>query len=335
MKKIVIDIYGADNGPAPIIEGALKAVKNYKDFGIIFVGSTGLIEEELKKYDEVIDGDKISVIDTSDYITNNDPPPCVLRDRDDSSMVKSLLKLKEDDSCVGMLCAGNTGALFVGSIFKLGLLPGIKTPALSCEVADMTGKRICLLDCGANIECEVKDFAKFALFGDAFMKSVYNIENPRVGLLSVGRESKKGTNKILEAHEMLKTLPINFIGNVEGSDIVTGFADVIVADGFSGNILLKSIESAGLAARETILKTAKDMGDENSPLIKEISNAIYKNFALNDQGGAVFLGTKKAIVKMHGCANSNTAVACVDLLIRLNKAGFDKYLNDAVEKIPK
>ena len=231
-----------------------------------------------------------------------------------------------------MLSAGSTGALLIGSIRHLGLIKGLRTPALSSDLPLFNGKLVCLVDCGANIACTPHDLVRFALMGNAFKECVCPDIKPRVALLSVGKEEGKGNDLIKEAYSLIKELPINFIGNMEGSDLVTGYADVVVSDGFSGNIILKCAEASGLVAKGIVDEMAKRENRSDDPLIKAISHYINQTFNYNARGGATFLGTEKALIKMHGCAVEDTVVACIDQLLRLEKAGFREKIKKVMEK---
>ena len=197
---------------------------------------------------EGIDPSRYEIVDAEKYIRNSDPPTCVFGGCDDTSMVMAYQRLKQDSDCSALLSAGNTGALLVGSICRLGLLPGLKFPALISALPCNGENLLCLVDCGANTECTANDLTLFARMGNVFAQSYCGIAAPRVGLMSVGREAEKGTPLIRQAHEQISALGLNFVGNVEGSDLVSGYADVIVTDGFSGNLLLKCAESVGKAA---------------------------------------------------------------------------------------
>lgn len=327
MKKVIVDIYGADNGPRPIIEGTLNALKIFDDLGVIFVGNGDII----KKYCEP--SDKIQIIETDDYIKNEENPQVIFTGRDNCSIALGYKRLKDDDECIGMLSAGSTGALLIGSICRLGLIKGLKTPALSSNLPLYNGETACLVDCGANIQCTAKDLMRFAVMGNAFRESIKPESTPRVALMSVGREDNKGTPLIQEAFSLIKELPINFIGNMEGSDFVTGYADVIVTDGYAGNIILKNTEATGAVARGIVSALAEKYNRADDELIENILNELTLAFDFNRRGGATFLGTKKTVIKMHGCATEQTPVACIDQLLRLEKSGFSQKIKTALENL--
>lgn len=326
MKKVIIDIYGADCGPELIIKGALKAMEIYDDLGVVFVGNKEVIKSVTGE------NERIEIIETDDFIRNDENPQVVFSGREQSSLVLSLKNLKNNDDCIGMLSAGSTGALLIGSIRHLGLIKGLRTPALSSDLPLFNGKLVCLVDCGANIACTPHDLVRFALMGNAFKECVCPDITPKVALLSVGKEEGKGNDLTKEAYNLLKELPINFIGNMEGSDLVTGYADVVVSDGFSGNIILKCAEASGLVAKGIVDEMAKRENRSDDPLIKTISHYINQTFNYNARGGATFLGTEKTVIKMHGCAVEDTVVSCIEQLLRLEKAGFREKIKKAMEK---
>ncbi len=324
MNKIVIDTYGADAGTSPMIEGAQSVLDNHPDIGVVLVGDRADIEA---KCDISLYRERLEVMHADDFITNTDPSACVFNSRDTSSMVLALKRLKNDPDCVGLLSPGSTGALVVGSIFRLGLIKGLKTPALSSSLPRVDGKMVCLVDCGANVNCNEKDLLTFALLGNAYAKIMYEQDRPRVGLMSVGTERTKGNELTLKAYPLLEDSQLNFIGNLEGSDLIMGKADVVISDGFSGNILLKSHEAAGQVAMHIV----KDMIHAHPDCCAGLEHA-YEQLAylydLNVRGGATFLGTIKPIIKMHGVAVADTVCACADQLLLLNRADFAENIKD-------
>lgn len=315
MEKIIVDIYGADAGEKTVVSGVARAIKQYGIFPVL-VGDSQLITPVMDFFN--ISQNNYEIIHTTDYITNNEPATVIFGGRDESSIALGYNRLKEDDECIAFISAGNTGALLVGSICRLGLLPSVKFPSLCSALPCAGDKLLTLVDCGAVIDCTVNDLVRFAKMGNVFSKCYCGIENPRVGLMSVGREDAKGSALSLEAFSKLKDLDINFIGNLEGGDMVSGYADVVVTDGFSGNILLKNTEAVGKKTME-IVESYAALAPE---LIEKIKLDLISKFDFNSRGAATFLGTKKVVVKMHGCANEDTTLATVEQILRLQKADF-------------
>lgn len=327
--KLIVDIYGADSGPVPILKGIAKAMAELPELQIVFVGEEALIRQALAPWS--FEEGRYTVLDTKEFVGIEDEPSSVFSGRERTSMVMALRHLKENEDCFALLSPGNTGALLVGSVVHLGTLPGVKTPAL-CSALPCSGRdQLCLVDCGANVDCRPKDLARFALMGSTFIRCLRGIESPRVGLMSVGREDCKGNAQTREAFGLLKELPLNFIGNLEGCDMVTDVADVIVADGFVGNVLLKNTESVGLSAVALIDEELRTAGEEARPALLRVREELCGRYELNTRGGATFLGPKKTVIKMHGCATEETAYACVMQAFRLEKAGFISALEEALK----
>lgn len=322
MKKIVIDIYGADSGEGVVIRGTAAAIKAGCDFFPVLVGDRGVIDATMA--DEGVAPEQYEVVHTDKYFTNHDLPTAIYGAGDDKSMAMAYEYLKSHDDAVALLSAGSTGVLLVGAMCRLGLVGSLKFPALCSALPCAGEKLITLVDCGANTECTPRDLVRFAVMGSAFSSSMCGISQPRVGLMSVGREEGKGNELVKKAYPLLKQADVNFIGNIEGSDMVTGYADVIVSDGFSGNLLLKAVEAAGKAAMETVSRVCDD-----PQMLERINEALFKRFDFNSQGAATFLGTGKTVVKMHGAANTDTTVASIAQILRLENGGFIEQIKKA------
>lgn len=321
MRKIVVDIYGADAGIEPIIKGIAKALRGGIDFFPVMVGEKTAIDSLMAQ--SGIPETGYEVIDTEDFISHNEPPHAIFGGRDESSMAMAYGRLKSDPECFAMISPGSTGALLVGSICRLGLLPGLKFPALASALPCGGEHLVCLVDCGANMDCTSDDLVRFAKMGNVLSQSVCGLSRPRVGLMSVGREPMKGNALTKEAFEKIQALDLNFVGNLEGGDLVTDYADVIVCDGYAGNLLLKCAEASGKRAM-AIVDSLSDGADPE--LISRIKHELFMTFDFNARGGATFLGPKKTVVKMHGCANEDTVVASIEQIMRLEKAGFSLKL---------
>ncbi len=324
MKKIVVDTLGGDNGCEPIVKGAMRVLEELPDIGIIFVGDENEINEHLS---DAYSG-RTEIVHTQQFVADSDLPTKVFKDAEDSSMVMAMKRLKSDSEAVGMVSAGNTGAQLVGSICKVGLIPGLLAPALATAIPCKKDGLVCLVDCGANTQCSAEDLKRYALMGNTFMQSLTGNQNPKVAMMSVGPSRHKGNTLTKEAYGLIEKLPLNFIGNIEGNNLINSEADVIVTDGFTGNVLLKNTEAAGLAAIEVIDEMGKDL-----PGWQEIRNRLHGMFAFNDLGGATFLGARKTMVKMHGCANEDTAYACVKLVLDLESRNFSEKIQSALQEI--
>lgn len=304
-KQIVIDTLGADMAPEEICKGLLDNVD--LNYHYVIVGPKEKIDQVLK--DSTI---SYEIIDTIDYITNEENPINIIKNRTESSLYKALIKTK-DDSTIGVVTAGATGAVMVGSIFIVGLTSGIQSAVLACVLYHFDGKGFCLVDCGANVNPLPSDMLTFAKLGSEFMKNYGLIDNPKVGLLSIGKEKSKGNELIKKTYPLLEESGLNFVGNIEGDEVFTSDVDVLVCDGFSGNLLLKSTEALALQISKNIINKLCD--DETSKM--KVNDDIYRLFAYNDQAGAILLGTKKPIIKVHGKTNSKTITSAIHQLITL------------------
>lgn len=323
MKKLIVDTLGADNGCFPIVCGVLKAMAERDDFSVVFAGDKSEIEKIVCS--RGFGFDRIEILHTKSFVADSDLPTCVFRGGDDTSMVMSLEKLRDDVDACAMICAGNTGALLVGTICRLGLVKGLMSPVLATAIPCKKDGLVCLVDCGANTDCKSEDLKNFALMGNAYMQSLAGLESPKVALMSVGQSPHKGNALVKEAYALIEKLPINFIGNIEGTHLVNSPADVVVTDGFTGNVLLKNTEAAGMAAIEIVDELAS-----GTEVHDKLKNALHSMFAFNDLGGATFLGAKKPVVKMHGCANEKTAYECVKLALTLDSGDLSNRIHNAL-----
>ena len=250
--KIVIDAFGGDFSPDEIIEGAVLSIKKYPDLNIILTGDFKKIDDYFNKQN--LNRERIEVIDAPNIINSEEAPTTAIK-REGTSLGEAFNILKKDDKVDALISCGNTGAILAGGFLKIGRIKGISRPALAPFLPTKKGTNVLLIDCGANADCKPINLAHFAIMGSLYFSEIKGLEKPRVGLLSNGIEEHKGNELTKNSYELLKTLPINFIGNIEARDIVSGDVDVVVTDGFTGNVALKSIEGAvKLALNE--LKTA-------------------------------------------------------------------------------
>ena len=238
--KIIVDAMGGDNAPMAPVEAAVRAVKEL-DVEIVLVGKKEVVEKELSAYD--YPNDKISIANADEVITNHEEPAKAVRSKKNASVVvaANMLKKGEGDA---MLSMGNTGALLASGLLIVGRIKGILRPALATLLPSAKGPKM-LIDAGANTNCKPENLVQFGIMGSIYMKNVLGIESPTVGLMSNGEEEGKGDELTKETFPLLKKAPINFIGNIEGRDVMEGTADVITCDGFVGNVILKTVEGMG------------------------------------------------------------------------------------------
>lgn len=305
--RIAIDAMGGDHAPEQIVRGAVAAVKKYTDIEITLVGK----EEEINKYIED-NLDRISVLHTDEKIESTDAPVSAVRRKKNSSMVLAVKEVKEGkaDACIS---AGNTGALMTAGLLVVGRIKGIERPALSPMLPTLGGEGFLLLDAGANMDAKPEHLLQYGLMGSIYMQKVRNIEKPRVGLLNVGTEDDKGTELTKQTFQLLKQANINFIGNVEARDLLEGAADVVVCDGFSGNVVLKTIEGTALSLFSILKKELmssffnKIAAGALKPSFKKVKDSMD----YTEYGGAGLFGLQAPVIKAHGSSNANAILNSV------------------------
>lgn len=299
--KILVDGMGGDNAPGEIVKGCINAIEKF-DINIIIVGNEKLIRKELILY--TYSKNKIEILHAEDVITNFDDPALAIRRKKDSSMVVGLKALKEGLGD-GFLSAGNTGALLAGGLFIVKRIKGVQRAALTSVYP--TNKGISLMvDAGANVDSKPEYLEQFGVMGSIYMESILGRKNPKVGLVSIGVEKGKGNQLVKESYELLEKAPINFIGNVEARDVPLGAVDVIVADGFVGNVILKVTEgvASSLLGELKGILTSNFSSKIAALLIKDGLSDLKKKTDYRQYGGAPLLGTQKPIVKAHGSSDA-------------------------------
>lgn len=329
--KIAVDAFGGDNAPGEIIEGVLLGAQNHPDVEFVLCGDENKIKEVLAGRGS----DKITIVHAPDVITNDDVPTEAIRKKENSSLVKAFNLLKEDEDVIALVSAGSTGAILTGAIMKIGRIKGISRPALAPVLpTKLANKDVLLIDSGANVDCKPINLQHFALMGSAYYSILYGVENPRVGLLSNGTEEHKGNELTKEAYPLIKNAPVNFIGNVEAREYMSGNVDVMVAEGFAGNVLLKASEGAVLAVLSLLKHSIKSHLSSKigalfmSKTFKELKGRMD---VLGKHGGSPFLGCKKLVMKNHGSSNRNNISSSIDQAILLYKNKLIKKIEQALE----
>ena len=324
--KIVVDIYGGDNAPDEILKGCVMALNSNREISLVMVGKESEMRSKLEN--ENYDKSRVEFVDAPDVITCDDVPTTAIRTKKDSSLVRALEVTKDDPECVGMVSAGSTGAVLTGAFLKIWRIKGIARPALAPVLPTVEGGSVLLIDCGANVDCKPNMLEQFALMGNAYMKAVYNMESPRVGLLSNGTEDIKGNQLTKETFELLKNAPLNFVGNMEARDITSGKYDVVVCDGFVGNVALKASEGIAvmmlkMIKREVYSSLKTKLG---GALLKGSFNKIRSLMDYNQSGGAPFIGVEKLVIKSHGSSKAQSICGSIMQVYNMHK-------NDLIGKI--
>ena len=305
--KIIVDAMGGDKAPQSIIEGCIMALDKMPSLSLILTGPEDVISAELAKYQ--FDSGRINIVNATEVIDMAEPPVEAIRRKRDSSLVKGLRLLADGEAGV-FVTAGSTGATIAGATLIVKRLPGVKRPALAPILPTKTGKAL-LIDCGANAECRPSYLAQFALMGSIYMNKVEGIDSPRVGLVSNGAEAEKGNDLTKAAYKLIEQMPVNFVGNAEGRDLVSGDYDVLVCDGFTGNVILKFMEGlAGvlLGMLKTELKSSLRT-KIGAALAMPAFRRFKKNMDYTEYGGALLLGVNGGVVKAHGSSNAKAILS--------------------------
>ena len=320
MIKIVLDALGGDNSPKVNVDGAVMALNAIKDLTIYIVGKEQQLKDLLN--DKTYDKERLVIVNATDEITCNDVPTSAIRTKKDSSLVVAINLLKENQDINALVSVGSTGAVLTGAVLKLGRVKGVKRPALCPILPTVNGGIVGICDSGANVDCDAEQLYQFAIMSSLYMQKVFNIENPRVALLNVGAEEEKGDILRKEVYQKLKQdKTLNFIGNMESRGLLAGEADVVVCDGFSGNVLLKSTEGAcmellGLVKKAFMKNLKTKMG---ALLVKSEIKNIKNLMDYNNYGGAVLLGTAKTVVKVHGSSKAKSIFHCIEQAYNMEK----------------
>jgi glycerol-3-phosphate acyltransferase PlsX len=318
---------GSDRAPRPEIEGAIQAARHH-GIPVLLVGPADAIQEELRRY-PVAAGLPIQVTHAGEVITMDDKAVQAVRAKRDSSL-RVGLRLVRDGQAAGFVTAGNTGAAMATAKMVLGGIPGVDRPALAAVFPTAIGTVAILLDVGANVDCKPHNLEQFAVMGEIYFRSMYGTARPRVGLLSIGEEESKGNELTREAFQLLKRLPLNFTGNVEGRDIYTGKVDVLVADGFVGNVALKTSEGVANLVRATLKETlrATITRQVGYLLSRSAFTDFKKRFDHTEYGGAPLLGVKGVCFITHGSSNANA----IKNALRVASEFAERGINEKIEK---
>ncbi len=298
--RLAVDAMGGDNAPKEIVLGAMKAIENYKDIHIVLVGSETKIREHLTNEE------RIEILHTEEVILGTDEPVRAVRRKKNASMVLAAQQVADGkaDACIS---AGNTGALMAAGLFVVGRIEGIERPALAPTLPTIGGEGFLLLDVGANADAKPEHLVQYAIMGSIYSEKARGITRPRVGLLNIGTEEKKGNELVRNTYELLKQADINFIGNVESRDLLDGVADVVVADGFTGNMVLKTIEGTAMSVFK-MLKTALTSSFKTkmaAAVLKPDLSVLKNKMDYTEYGGAGLFGLKAPVIKAHGSSDAN------------------------------
>jgi glycerol-3-phosphate acyltransferase PlsX len=324
---IALDAMGSDRAPKPEIEGAIQAARHH-GVHVILVGPEEMLRAELARYSAAADL-PIQIVHASEVITMDDKAVQAVRAKRDSTM-RVGLRLVREGRALGFVTAGNTGAAMATAKMVLGAIPGVDRPALAAVFPTAIGTAAELLDVGANVDCKPHNLEQFAVMGEIYYRSMFGTRRPRVGLLSIGEEETKGNELTREAFQLLKQLPINFMGNVEGRDLYNGKVDVIVADGFVGNVALKISEGVAHLVRNTLKESLRaTITRQVGALLSRSAFADFKKrLDHTEYGGAPLLGIKGVCFITHGSSNANA----IKNALRVSAEFAERSINVEIER---
>jgi phosphate acyltransferase len=334
LTDIALDAVGSDKAPEPEIRGAILACRELP-VRVHLIGP----EHELRDLlDEHLENEDLPIVihHASERIRMDEKAAHAVRAKRDSSM-RVGLKLVREGKCAGFVSAGNTGAAMATAKMVLGALPGVDRPALATPMPTSKGNPCVLLDVGANVDCKAQNLEQFAVMGEMYARSVLKIAKPRVGLLSIGEEETKGNELTREAFPLLKALPINFIGNMEGRDIFNGNADVIVCDGFVGNVALKASEGIGRFVRDVLREslTRTVTAQVSALLSRRAFNDFRRRLDYTEYGGAPLLGVRGVCIIGHGSSNDRAIFNGIRVAYEFARSGGNEQIEQAFANRPK
>ena len=313
MIKILVDCFGGDKSPQAPVEGALAALAKNKDLYILLLGDEQILQKELAG--KAYDAQRLEVVHAPEVIGCDEKPTDVVRLKRNSSMMKGIIMLRDQEDIAALVSTGSTGALVTGALVRLGRIPGVIRPAFCPILPTMDGGIVGICDSGANVEVTSAHLRQFAIMASLYMENVYGVQKPRVALLNVGKEAEKGDDIRREAYGLLQeTEGLNFVGNMESRDLLSGSYDVVVADGFSGNVLVKTTEGTALELLKKLKKEifSRTLYKLGALLMKKMFADMKEFMNYQNYGGSVLLGTSKVVVKGHGSSNAIAVEKCIE-----------------------
>ena len=333
MIKILVDCFGGDHCPEAPVAGALAALAQNPDLYVMLTGDESRLRAELagKDYDTA----RLEIVHAPEVIGCDEKPTDVIRLKRNSSMMKAIILLRDRDDIAALVSVGSTGALVTGALVRLGRIPGVIRPAFCPILPTMAGGIVGICDSGANVEVTSVHLRQFAIMASLYLENVYGIARPRTALLNVGKEAEKGDTVRQETYRLLQETPsVNFVGNMESRDFLSGNYDLVVADGFSGNVLVKTTEGTAL---ELLKKLKKDI---YSRTLYKMGALLMKRMFLEEKefmnyqnyGGSVLLGTQKVVVKGHGSSKAVAVEKCIGQAYRMETSRLSAKIEAEIAK---
>jgi len=333
--KFVIDCLGGDHSPQANVEGALLGLQQFPDLSVVLTGDEAQLEAALTAAG-CTDRSRITVVHAPQVISGEDKPTDAIRLKKESSMVKAIRLLREDPEIAALVSIGSTGALVAAATLRIGRIRGIRRPAFCPILPTMQGGIVGVCDSGANVDILPEQLQQFALMGSRYLESAFGMQNPRVALLNIGVETEKGDNLRKLAYPLLERTPgINFVGNMESRDLLSGSYDLVVCDGFAGNVLIKSTEGTALELMKKLKKDiyAKGIYKLGALLMKNVFKQEKEFFDYQNYGGSVLLGCEKLVVKGHGSSGPKAVAKCIEQAHRMAESGMNDRIAESIAKL--
>ena len=333
MIKILVDCFGGDHCPEAPVAGALAALAKNPELHVILTGDEAVLRQELAG--KAYDASRLEIVHAPEVIGCDEKPTDVIRLKRNSSLMKGIILLRDRDDIAALVSTGSTGALVTGALVRLGRIPGVIRPAFCPILPTMAGGIVGICDSGANVEVTPALLRQFAIMASLYLENVYGIERPRTALLNVGKEAEKGDTLRQETYRLLQETPVvNFVGNMESRDFLSGDYDLVVADGFSGNVLVKSTEGTAL---ELLKKLKKDIYSRTlykvgAFLMKRMFREEKEFMNYQNYGGSVLLGTSKTVVKGHGSSKAVSVEKCVEQAYKMEVSALSSKMEEIIMK---
>ena len=333
MIKILVDCFGGDHCPEAPVQGALAALEKNPELHLLLTGDEALLQKELAG--KTYDSGRLEIVHAPEVIGCDEKPTDVVRLKRNSSMMKAIILLRDREDIAGMVSVGSTGALVTGALVRLGRIPGIIRPAFCPILPTMDGGLVGICDSGANLMVTPAHLRQFAIMASLYMSQVYDVQKPRVALLNVGKEAEKGDEIRQETYKLLQeTDCVDFVGNMESRDLLSGRYHVVVADGFSGNVLVKTTEGTALELLKKIKKDiySRTLYKVGALLMKKMFQEEKAFMNYQNYGGSVLLGTSKVVVKGHGSSNAKAVEKCIEQAYKMETSGLSRQIEAAIAK---
>ena len=333
MIKLLVDCFGGDHSPEAPVEGALAALAKNPDLHLLLTGDETILRKKLEG--KAYDASRLEIIHAPEVIGCDEKPTDVVRLKRNSSMMKAIMLLRDEDDIAGLVSTGSTGALVTGALVRLGRIKGVIRPAFCPILPTMDGGLVGICDSGANVEVDADMLRQFAIMGSIYMETVYGVKSPRVALLNVGVEAEKGDTLRQETYRLLQeTEGLNFVGNMESRDLLSGKYDLVVCDGFAGNVLVKTTEGTalellGMLKKSIFSRTVYKIG---ALFMKKMFADMKEFMNYQNYGGSVLIGTSKVVVKGHGSSKARAIEKCIEQAYRMQTGAIGPRIEAEISK---